>query len=59
MCLVAGTIAGIRPLSAGAKLKRRDRVLGKGGKNSFIALPGKGGSQQASALKTVPPFGKD
>ena len=24
-------------------------------KNSFIALPGKGGSQQANALKTVAP----
>ena len=40
-------VAGIPPLCAGAQLKRRDRVLGKGEKNSFIALPGKGGSQQA------------
>ena len=48
-------VAEIRLLSAGAELKHRDRVLGKGGKkNSFIALPGKGGSQQAHALKTVP-----
>ena len=30
-------------LSASAKLKCRDRVLGKGEKDSFIALPGKGG----------------
>ena len=37
----------IWPLSAGAKLKHRDRVLGKGEKDSFIALPGK---------KTVPPL---
>ena len=49
-------VAGIWPLSAGAKLKQRDRVLGKGErKNSFIALPGKGGSQQGNALKTVSP----
>ena len=41
-------------LSAGAELKCRDRVLGKGEKNSFIALPGKEGSQQANALKTAP-----
>ena len=49
------SVARIRPLSAGAELKRRDRVLRKGGKNIFIALPGKGGSQQASAFKTVRP----
>ena len=36
-------------------LKHRNRVLGKGGKNSFIDLPGKGGSRQANALKTMPP----
>ena len=46
-------VAEIWPLSAGAKLKHR--VWAKGEKNSFIALPGKGGSQQANALKTVPP----
>ena len=28
-------------------------------KNSFIALPGKGGSQQDNALKTVPPLRKN
>ena len=28
-------------------------------KNSFIALPGKGGSQQANDVKTVPPIGKN
>ena len=28
-------------------------------KNSFVALPGKGGSQQAHALKTVPPIRKN
>ena len=50
---------GIWPLSASAELKCRDRVLGKGEKNSFIALPDKGGSQQANALKTLPPIRKN
>ena len=45
-------MAGIWPLSAGAKLKLS--VLRKGERKSFIALPGEGGSQQADALKTVP-----
>ena len=52
-------VARIQPLSAGAKLKCRDSVLGKGEKHSFIALPGKGGPQQAYAFKTVPPIGKN
>ena len=39
-----------------AKWKHGDRVLGKGEKGSFIVLPGKGGSQQANALKTVLPL---
>ena len=50
-------VAKIQPLSASAKLKHRDRVLGRG-ENNFIALPGKsggGGSQQDNVLKTVPP----
>ena len=35
------------------------RVLGEGEKkNSFITLPGKGGSQQASASKALPPLGE-
>ena len=55
-CISVSIVAIIQPLSAGAELKRRDRVLGKGEKNSVIALPGKGGSQQANALKTVPPL---
>ena len=46
-------------LPASAEMRCRDRVLGKGEKNSFIALPGKGGPQQANALKTVPPAGKN
>ena len=45
-------MAEIRPLSASAKLKHRDRVLDKGEKDGFIALPGKRRSQQADALKT-------
>ena len=55
----ATLVAGIWPLSASAELKCRDRVLGKREKNSFIALPGKGGSQQATALKTGPPIRKN
>ena len=57
--LIFISVAGIWPLSAGANLKRRDRVLGKGEKKSFIALLGKGGSQQANVLKTGPPIGKN
>ena len=57
--LLKAIVAGIRPLSASAELKCRERVLGKGEQNSFIALPGKGGSQQANALKTAPPIGKN
>ena len=52
-------VAEIRPLSAGAELKHRDRVLGKGEKDSFIALPGKGRPQQVNALKIAPPIGKN
>ena len=36
-------LAKTQPLSTSAKKKRRDRVLGEGEKNSFIALLGKGG----------------
>ena len=47
---VFGTgVAKIQPLSAGAELKHRNRVLGKGEKDSFIDMPGKGGSQQDNA----------
>ena len=52
-------VAGIRPLSDSAELKCRNRVLGKGEKNSFITLPGKGGSEQTNALKTVSPLRKN
>ena len=36
-------VAEIQPLYTGAGLNLRDRVLGEAEKNSFIALPGKGG----------------
>ena len=43
----------------GTKSNLRDRVLGEVEKDSFIALPGKGGEQQASALRTMyPSLGK-
>ena len=37
--------------TGGAKLNLGDRVLGEVERDSFIALPGKGGTQQAPALK--------
>ena len=46
------------PQSTGAEYKHRYRVWREGEKGRFIALPGKGGSQQANALKTVPPLGE-
>lgn len=33
----------LKPLSTGAEYKCRDRVLGEGEKDSFIASPSKGG----------------
>lgn len=36
-----------------------ETVLGEGLKNSFIALPGEEGSQQANALKSVPSIRKN
>ena len=41
--------------SAGAKYKLRDRVLSEGGKDSFIALPGKGGHSRP-VLKDCAPM---
>ena len=38
-----------RPLCSRAELNLGDRVLDEVEKNSFIALPGKGGTQQARA----------
>ena len=35
-----------------------ETVLGEGEKESFIALPGKGGHSKANALKTVSPLGE-
>ena len=44
-----------RPLCPGAKLNLRDRVLGEAEKNSFMALPGKGGHSGLVPPKTVCP----
>ena len=43
------------PLCTGAKSNLRNRVLGEVEKNSFIALPGKGGHSRLLPLKTVCP----
>ena len=44
-----------RPLCTGAKSNLRDRVLGEVEKNSFIALPGKGGHSRLLPWKTMCP----
>ena len=44
-----------RPLGTSAKSNLADRVLGEEEKNSFIALPGKGGHSGLTPLKTVCP----
>ena len=36
--------------------RNTNKILGEGENNSFIALPGKGGSQQTNASKTLPPL---
>ena len=41
-----------QPLCAGTELSLGDRALGEGEKNSFIALPGKGGHSGLVPLKT-------
>ena len=43
------------PLCTSAQLNLGDRVLGEVEKNSFIALPGKGGNSGLMPLKTVCP----
>ena len=43
------------PLCTGAESNLRDRVWDEVGKNSFIALPGKGGHSGLVPLKTVCP----
>ena len=43
------------PLCTGAESNLRDRVLGDVDKNSFIALPGKGGHRELMPLRTVCP----
>ena len=56
---VPNPVTGIWPLSAGAELKRRNRVLGKGEKIVLLCCQAKGGPQQTNAtnaLKTVPPL---
>ena len=44
-----------RPLCTGAKSNLGDRVLGEVEKNSFIALPGKGGNSRLMPLKIACP----
>ena len=44
-----------RPLCTSAKSNLRDRVLGEVEKNSFIALPGKGGHSRLVPLKIMCP----
>ena len=44
----------IWPLCTSAKLKLRDRLLGKVGKKSFIALPHKGGCRRLMPRKGLP-----
>ena len=43
------------PLCTGAKLNLRDRILGEVEKNSFIALPGKGGHNGIMPSKLLCP----
>ena len=45
------------PMCTGAELNLRDRVLGNVGKNSFIALPGKGRQIGLLPLKPVSQLG--
>ena len=45
-----------QPLYTHAEWNLEDRVLGKVEKNSFIALPGKGGHSALIPLKTVSPI---
>ena len=52
-------VAEAWPLSNGAEEKCRDRVLGKGGKNGFILLPGKGGHSRLMPWRTVPLWGEN
>ena len=42
-----------QPLCTGAESNLRDRVLGEVEKNSFIALPGKGGPSRLAPLRIV------
>ena len=44
----------VRPLCTGAESNLRDRVLGEVEKNSFIALPGKGGHSGSCPKQLCP-----
>ena len=52
-----GTDAEMWSLYSGAKSNLRDRVLGEVEKNSFIALPGKGGHSRLMPSKLCVPTG--
>ena len=52
-CLCLVLMLKTRPLRTRAESKLGDRVLGEVEKNSFIALPGKGGHSGLVPLKTV------
>ena len=56
---IAMAVAEIQPLSASAELKCRDRVLGKEEKNKFYYFASNSGSEQANALKPMPPHWKE
>ena len=51
--------ARIRPSVWWCQIETQGQSFGERRKNNFIALPGKGRSQQANALKTVPLFRKN
>ena len=53
------TVGVIRPLSAGAELKHRDRVWGKGEEIALLLWQVNVGPQQTNVLKTVPLIGKN
>ena len=58
-CLAQGSVARTRPLSTGAKQKRRSRVLGEGKKHSFYCFARQRRPEQSNALKTGPSLGEE
>ena len=48
------TVAKTQPLCTDAEFNVGDRVLGEGEKNSFIALPGKGGHSGLMPIRLCP-----